>query len=536
MSRINRPPSRIFGRLNLEHLEARDVPAAYYWSPTTPQMLTSQADNWLVGPGTPYAPATEAPNSDDHLYFGWDVEGDEDAYVGPASGAIPVDPPPPTVDTFAGVHLLAGYTQRVTFLTSVRVGDFSIASGAIRQADTQLIPGGLGGAPPPPGSSGTQSVTSLTVTSEFGWTGGTINDGDLLGDLILAPGAVGVAEPTNAGTVTLGSDITLGGDEDTDTGSTLDFSPGTFNLLLDAGVIVESHSHCRHLLKLGQAVVVKKGANDLVFEEKGTYTVKQGGTLSFILDPETPRPANNTELAVYDGTQDDGVSIRSEGGDVKLSNLVKVKLGGELTYDINGDEYTATVLQTGDAQAGVGAGDLSIESGSHIVTKSGVAAYGGNIFITARKNGGQALPLADQPSAVIETTTANGTALRLSGTAKLDFIDNPAFRTLEIDGKFDWWGQGTVVVRIDSGATTDADFIHVTGDVSVGDNAKVETSGQFDPAMRNRQNGTTWRFLTSGGTISQAPDSPPPNGAVVNFDVTLDQPQQELRLKKLGNL
>lgn len=34
MSRNNRPPRRTFGRLSLERLEAREVPAAYFWRPT----------------------------------------------------------------------------------------------------------------------------------------------------------------------------------------------------------------------------------------------------------------------------------------------------------------------------------------------------------------------------------------------------------------------------------------------------------------------------------------------------------------------
>jgi putative sterol carrier protein len=220
------------------------VPAAYYWSPTN-GLGTGQPENWLTGPGIPHATHTYPPNGDDHLYFGpgWSG-GNSDAYIRPSEGGVPLEFPPPVTElNFAGVHLLVGYTQRVTNQTGdLLVGTFNMHGGSLRQADSELMDRTDPPAEWPIDWEEGPGVTALTVRDWFSWTAGTINDGDLAGELNLAPGATGQAEPLDGGTVGLGSTLTLQGDEPTETGSTLSMIGGTFEVRNASSIVAAAFS------------------------------------------------------------------------------------------------------------------------------------------------------------------------------------------------------------------------------------------------------------------------------------------------------
>jgi hypothetical protein len=174
------------------------VPAAYYWSPGVGSTDASVPSNWLKGPGVPYAVWDRPPGPLDVLVFDGDVS---DAHCDIPPGdwfGLPAfegvgDPPPPPEREFDTISLIDGYAGRVDMEQNLRVERFEITSGAVRQADSTF-----------PTAAGT-----LTVLTRFDWTGGTINSGNRAGQLNLAPGATGLAEPDLDapidGTVQLGS-------------------------------------------------------------------------------------------------------------------------------------------------------------------------------------------------------------------------------------------------------------------------------------------------------------------------------------------
>ena len=183
-------------------LEARDVPAAYYWSPTYNSLTSSvdphasTANNWSDPSGNRQI---VAPGANDDLYF-------TGVTIPPPSGN-----PVPTYPTalclfsagsqFNGMHLVTpsgGYGGSggvgVQLEGNVGIGTLELRTGVIIQ--------NAGGSTSAEGS-------TLTVTQHFTWTGGILNGSGNAATVKI----VGVTDATigngTDSSYTTGSDIKL---------------------------------------------------------------------------------------------------------------------------------------------------------------------------------------------------------------------------------------------------------------------------------------------------------------------------------------
>ncbi len=158
----------------------------YFWLGTV-SSVSSNPLNWSSSEGP-----SSLPSGDDILVFA-QLEANEEEEI----SEDPPTPPPvvdcdgltSSTDSFAGVIIQAGYTGTVTLGEELTFGDFSIADGAIAQPT---------------------SGTDLTITGEFVWTDGTLNNTTYLANITLTGStATGLIAPTGAGTVWLGSDFSI---------------------------------------------------------------------------------------------------------------------------------------------------------------------------------------------------------------------------------------------------------------------------------------------------------------------------------------
>lgn len=207
-------------KLAAERLESREVPAAFWWAPPSAGNLqATTANNWMMGPNTPYARWSTLPDWDDHLLFQSSNGGDYDCNVplwatpGGEEGGPPAGSP-----DFAGIHIADNYSKTVNLQRSPTVGTVELASanGKIAQND--------------PGTAAQGSGGTLTIKTLLTWTAGTLNNGSLPGVVTLAATATGLAAPADGSEVKLGSTLKLLGNTTNQTGSTLELNDGTFTL------------------------------------------------------------------------------------------------------------------------------------------------------------------------------------------------------------------------------------------------------------------------------------------------------------------
>jgi hypothetical protein len=473
-------------RLGVQLLEARDCPAAYYWSPIN-GLGTGQPDNWLMGQGLPALRHTYPPNGDDHLYFGpgWSG-GNSDAYLRPSEGAVPLEFPPPVTElNFAGVHLLVGYTYRVTNQTGdLLVGTFNMHGGSLRQADSELMDRTDPPAEWPIDWVEGPGVTALTVDSTFYWTGGTINDGDLAGELNLAPGATGLAEPSEASpinwTVELGSRITLMSDNSTQSGSTLQSFEGIYNLKNGANFVITDRSSMH--IKAPVPKPTHTDARVLFNADPVTHTVQstgmieaEGGELIIECDQQ-PRTSSLPALVQFKAAVP---KLLNTNGTVKIRDNSVVQFtpsegdgdGGGIRHD----GFSGPVTQ--------------IEAGCKVIgeQKTNVRIDCGSLELTALLNE-QFEPVAVQPQIVISAPNADRA---LDVVSKLG---RPEGRTvtvgLKVEGVFGAAGELQFWADRTRG---DADLITVTKRV-IWDGAEIDAQW-FASAGSSATAPTEWDLI-----------------------------------------
>jgi hypothetical protein len=538
MSQHDRPPQRTGVRLILEALEAREVPAAYYWSPTN-GLGTGQPENWLMGQGLPALRHTYPPNGDDHLYFGpgWSG-GNSDAYIRPPEGAVPLEFPPPVTElNFAGVHLLVGYTHRVTNQTGdLLVGTFNMHGGTLRQADSEL----MDRTDPPevwpidwvegPG------VTALTVRDWFSWTGGTINDGDLAGELNLAPTASGLAEPVDGGTVQIGSTFTLQGDLPSQTGSTLEMKGGNFDVLRGDGFVAEGGSSLYltclvvpPLILVPPAPVAKLSINgkESADPSKDLVRVKAGATAVV----RCLRPENNSAQATLTVTHAGGSPRVVNDGTLTITNLTNLKM----------ERNAAVANSTGTYSSG-GTTNIQAGSGIYCTGDGGASILGGTLNITPLTNS-SGVPLPEQPEAFVYAPDATTQAALHLGTDSVldmppgDKLTAGRYNRLRVTGKMNVLGE--IKLAMANVLLAQCDNIVVTGDVFLSANSSKLTlrwgseDGYLDP-------GTIWRLIESeNGTVTSMPAAAritvPPDDTFNHTKVVVEQSldQKVVRAKKV---
>lgn len=454
MTSFNRPAHRTVCRLTLEHLEAREVPAAYFWKPTSGDLSTT-AGNWLKGPNAPWDVWTVPPDNDDDLIFRGDVS---------TADCVIVDAPAPTTEhpyAFRSIKLTPGpstlpqvegepppppenwYTGTVALRESFPVGTLQVGCGVIRQEDQQA----------PTGSAGV-----LTVKAELLWTGGTLNSNSTPGRIDLAPGATGLAQPYAGApineTVQLGSELRLCGDETTQTGSTLTLKNGLYNLV--GGFF---RAMAPSILTLAPVPKVKPpstpGTPSITLDNVGVTdpTIKVDAESTLMVT--TVGRVNNTDL----------VDVKVSGGGAQVHNQGTVIIE-EYTRLIMAKRPAANFAEYIQNRAILFDPPVTrLQAGSEIKfedngdpTKGCVNLVEGELLVCSVPN----LSDEDQPKAAIKNESANPTApaLYVSPDAEVNFHPFHFYVTLAITGAVTCVGEMNLKA---DGTTSKNDKITATG-------------------------------------------------------------------------
>lgn len=492
-------------RLGLEGLEARENPSRLlYWDPQTADHSANTAANWHVGSFTgPRAnavgqPMWVAPGSDDHLYFVSNNTAGCVISIAAVAGGDEGGPPPSSVGSFAGVHLLSGYTGTVDFHESAYVGTFELASGTVAQSDPTQIALGYGGG-------------QISVTSTFTWTGGNLNSGSncpYLGYFNLLPGAVGTATPTADaatvdGAVDVGSTITLLGDDTTQTGSTLTLGEGSYTFNSQVDLEVKGWSHLKinapvlppgkrpdgkiELTQNGEKKDLTQSAKEngvVVVDTKAVCTIDTGGARNYSNRLLAPVEFNGVVPKV------------TNYGTLAISDYVKVQFIPSTGETGAGGGLVQKLWPVGNGTF-IGNQKFSIEAGCEIECQGSTSVDldgFGDFNLTERTNA-EGVPLAEQDEIVI---TAMGAAkgLYVHRNITMKHVNGNAAIPVYIKGTFycDGWiemyaGRDTVTRYGQS------DLIKVKKQVVFGLNAEIDVSwlaGGSGSAV-----GNTWTLMYS---------------------------------------
>ena len=245
-------------RLRMESLEAREVPAVYFWNPeiqSIPDPLPGEdeevlnpfarvAYNWVNDAGERY---DEPPGTDDDLVFTNLPYNDSHPNFPTSTCRITSASP----SSFQSITILAGYGGPVSIERVLTVGTFVQRGGYVAQ-----VGGGL----------------DFYVTNAFTFTGGTLNSTSTLGTVHLQ-GATGTIN-LNGSAVELGS--TLNVEARNGIGSYVELEPGTLSLANAAWIVVNSLCQFKLPERPGQPQVViqpKQGTEPGVFHPKGANSV-----------------------------------------------------------------------------------------------------------------------------------------------------------------------------------------------------------------------------------------------------------------------
>lgn len=468
MSQITRPPHRTFGCLSLEALEARDLPAGYWWSPVVSEYSTDRV-NWLKGPGTPYARYAayeNLPGPSDDLHFSGGVSNADcvippyggsppaplpppPPYSPPSPPSPPVSPPPPAHpgDVFNSIKLEGGYSGSVVLARDLQVNILQVGSGYLAQKyDYDLT------------ASGNTHAGDLTVSGDFLWTGGSMNAGPraptynsliVPGTFNLAATATGLAQPTDGGTVELGYSVVMQGDEASQTGSTLSMTGGTFEMHNATSILAEGYSTLNLIaISYDTADPVPSLKIDGVDNTEANVKVAPKAK-AVVTSTRGSGDPDNVGTAIVTGKK--GGTFENSGA-TEITNRTTLQINSS-PADENGD-YTqkaaanqgqvvpATTLETGSAvSCGTVASSFIVETGKLNITNrtpGGSATVDGIAVITAR-----------------DVALWAGAVIDMLGTR---------YNTLRIEGKFGYMGE----IRMQISTTQDkADLIQVTGKITV---------------------------------------------------------------------
>lgn len=483
-----RPTKSTRPKLRLEALEAREVPTVNFW--LNVNSTYGNSANWLGGVPTwsdvlvfpPYFPAPPT--------------------LGEEGQPSPPPPPPVSVGTtfpttgatnFAGIRFEWGYSGTVTFPASITFGGYYQDCGTTVQG----------------------SATTTTVTSGFTWTGGSINASGVAGDFQLGPAAVGVIDPGDGNTVTLGDTLTLLGDATNPAGATLTHESGTWHLSQGSGIVVEAWSSLNLIsgevsdptsppppappdpLPAGQRRMS-------VTTSQQTVLIKKDGYLKYY-------PDNYDVSKQY--RYEEEASISNQGG------LIKVYQKTDVKFTVNSIPYVNQSSGTTQLEAG------SSFTGSSNDSFGAFSYSGGRFEVMSLPNVAQ----NDQPPVVI-----NG-SFRLNTNAVLVMPDTTIYSSLQINGDF-WWRGGEVRLAIGKpGGVLKSDQINVTGKVHIlyGPKLQIRWSTEVPPLTDN----PSWDLITSTSPIENVTNvtltTDVPNDPLSSkFELALTQNQKKLFVRK----
>lgn len=365
MNRASRPAHRTFGRLSLESLEAREVPAVNYW--IGDNTTFAEADNWTDG----------VPTLDDTLVFtAMPIPGhsNEEGPIGgegggPPGGGGPPSPPPYAGQSvvfpsdagrsYAGIRILDGYSGTITFPANISFGEYTQTSGTTAQS----------------------AGATLTVTSTFAWTGGAVNATSNVATykLLGVTGQIG----TDTTNLTSGSTFVLDG------GTTLTQS-GELNLNGSFEVLAGSSALVGQLInQVGNQPKQKATAGSII---KGELTARNAEFTSVEVSVSGTFKVRDY-IKVTDkvpgsdwGVVVDGAAASLEvtnGSTIEATNGVYVKNGGFTTeYKTNVNQITTIEgkFRIDDGEIYLGAKDPpGVVGYSTLLVKEMVYLWGGTL-------------------------------------------------------------------------------------------------------------------------------------------------------------
>jgi hypothetical protein len=283
MRRVEKRPGFAF-RPQCERLEAREVPAAYYWLGTVPGGNWSTVGNWTLDPVNKTPAQTIPFGFNDDVYFDGDVSN-----ISVNGGSM---------SGYKSLHLVNGYSG------SVGIGGMSVQTFELDSADAtldQII-----------------STATLMVSSNFIWKDGTLNSTTNLATVeISGSTATALFAPNGAGTVYCGSNLTLSN------GAHAEFQPGEIQFSNNPKITVGDNCSADVLPVTINSTVKYVGVKQInVVGTNALFSVGGPGT--------------------FDAT---GIPIYNSGGTVSIHGMATVKLGGQVT--VNGQPVVASYYQDG---------------------------------------------------------------------------------------------------------------------------------------------------------------------------------------------
>ncbi|HEX4610608.1 MAG TPA: hypothetical protein VH092_20630 [Urbifossiella sp.] len=379
----------------------------WHWLDTTGDNQFSTPGNWQEG---------TVPTSVGNIFF---------------SGSLSNDPCDGAAGSFHSMTFQNGYSGTVTLGGSVSLLNYTMSSGTLDQSAT----------------------TALTVTTDFEWTGGTINSTATLSQVNIS-GATALIAPSGAGTVSLGSTLNFTG------GAVADIEPGTIDAQNDPEIDLDSCQMTVNTYTLSTNVVVVGVTQINLKNAADTFTLTGPGVFN---------PSNAA------------VSMYNTAGTVLVNGGGTLSLGGSVSTP--GGMKAASYYQTGGA--------LQILSGSTVRVASSLWLNGGNL--TTLYNSALANTVAAQ------TATIDGNFAATGGTILVCAGGPPTrYGTLAVTGTMAL--EGTVVYQpyIDGTTSGVCDQIVAAGLIYVNQQAgSTATITPSDLAGNSTVASGTWSVIRS---------------------------------------
>jgi hypothetical protein len=511
------PPQQTFVRLTLESLERRDNPADHGWTPVD-GIYSINPVNWLKGPGIPYARYTVyeyAPRAGDNLYFSGALSN-ADCIIPPATQGQPMPPPPPPPygppsppppppahvgDVFNRITSQDGYAGSVEAGRDLQVNILEWGSGYLAQKNTTDLY-----------SSNNTHAGDFTVSGELLWTGGGINAGPravvvngfiVPGKVNLAPGATGLAEPTDGGTVDLGSNFTLQGDESNQIGSSFEMNNGTYNMLrgvirVAAPSLLTLAPVPKGLGKPIDGIIKNTKVEKPETDEDGQVLIDSGGTAT--VKPKLRGNSTNQAEVKFEG-KSPGMRNFGRVDIVDKTQMLIIPVGQTAhgLYEQNDDD-AVTSLEAGCGIIGLGNSNVQ---------------FGRGVLEMVERRNSAGVPEGDQPAIFIRADEEFA-GFSLQSNAKIKRQEGPKVPLLlDVTGKFLFYG----TAELYSDRTEELnDRIVASDKIITGDDTKVAMFW-INP---NAQSVSThpWTLLVSfyggaGDPISSEPTFLEPPGETI---------------------
>ncbi|MDY3560170.1 hypothetical protein R5W23_001395 [Gemmata sp. JC673] len=464
-------------QLGLEQFESREVPAALTWTNAAGNYDFYTASNWVVS-GTNLT-AMAAPMAGDDVTYDGSVSsanctnlgvllligtggGTINDLDGPGGGTVIITPPSGATG-LNSLRLINEYAGTVSIIAPLQVGTFTLSAaptGAIAQ---------------PNGSN-----SALTVTDNFTWTSGTLNN-SLNGANVSLSGAAGTINPGAGNSITTGSSLIL--NPRNNSGAALAFLPG--EVIWATGFGLEANNLCQ---------VDVKPTN--------TATVTTSGNA----DPDGPKFVFNTgsSLVVKKSAAADGVAqwngyrliLENNGGHVTFFPLTKSSFGptGAIAED------KAFVRQI--------AGTFEIYKNAEVAAQAQQPNQQGAAKAFMELSGGTLLARNPEINSIGSARLIGN--LRFSG-GQIGFAGVSAF--FEVDGNVKWTG-GVFSPRLNVTANEDSDFWLISGELDIPNSAAVHVqpaTSNYTPPPQGTAINLNFRWqVIKFDSVKLAPNAAPP--------------------------